>query len=318
MYSGSRKLIELIRIIIVFLVALIIIYFIIRGLVSKKFLEYSATDSARRKVLIYSAVLTLLSSLLIIYSLIGIKHRSYAPEIRETTATILAGEVMLMLPYPRSGVFVENALLNRKSIREWSNKPISVEDLSLILWASYGVVEEIDSWFRRTSPSAGATYPMEIYVVIGERSVATRDGFLEAGVYKYDPLRHSLKIVKRGDYRRDLYRAALEQEWVLKAPVSIVICAVYKRTTRIYGERGYRYVYMEAGHIGQNIYLMATAMGLGTVAVGAFYDDVVSRVISSLPEEEPVYIFPVGVPAEPFINDFKRLERFYEKMRSKA
>lgn len=226
-----------------------------------------------------------------------------------------ANEIYLTHPYAKSSYRVEEALLHRKSIRDWSDQPIDFEDLSLILWATYGFIEEINGWYRRTSPSAGATYPIEIYVVVGERSVKTLNGFLEAGVYKYDLLRHSLRLVKRGDFRRDLYYAALEQEWVLKAPISIILCAVYHRTTRIYGERGYRYVYMEAGHVGQNIYLISTSLRLGTVAVGAFYDDQVKRVINASPDEDPVYIFPVGVPREIFVNSFDSVREFFERMR---
>ncbi|RLG82604.1 MAG: nitroreductase, partial [Thermoprotei archaeon] len=135
------------------------------------------------------------------------------------------------------------------------------------------------------------------YVVVGDRGVSTGNGFLEAGVYRYDVRRHALVLVKRGDVRDALARAALDQEWVRNAPVDIVICAVYERTTRIYGERGYRYVYIEVGHAGQNIYLMATALRLGTVAVGAFYDERVAEIIGARRGEHPLYIMPVGVPA---------------------
>jgi SagB-type dehydrogenase family enzyme len=149
----------------------------------------------------------------------------------------------------------------------------------MLLWAAYGVNDV--RWGFKTTPSAGATYPLEIYVVIGERGVALNEThYLEAGVYKYDPYTHSLKPVKLGDVRKELQEAALGQECVGKAPVSIVIAAVFERTTRIYGERGrLRYVPMEVGHAGQNIYLMVTALELGTVVVGAFYDDQVSSVI---------------------------------------
>ena len=186
----------------------------------------------------------------------------------------------------------------------------------MVLWAAYGVVEHAGpGWYRRTSPSAGATYPLELYVVIGERGVRAGSGFLEAGVYKYDPLTHSLTAVKGGDRRRELWEAALRQDWVRDAPVSIVICAVYSRTTQRYGDRGVRYVHMEAGHAGQNIYLMATALGLGTVAVGAFDDDAVARVVGASRDEAPLYIFPLGVPREPYRGDFDALGRLIEGMR---
>ncbi len=308
-------MIDVIPYLIIILVAALIMYFT-SLIIRRSSIAKTQPDYGRREILKYSSLLVILSLAMIMYKLFLYKHITIVPGVKNMSTTISTREIMLTLPYPKSNRVLENVLLNRRSVREWRDAPIDFEDLSLVLWSSYGVVEEIDGWFRKTSPSAGATYPMEIYVVIGERGVVSREGFLEAGVYKYDPLRHSLRIIKRGDFRRDLYRASLEQEWVLKAPISIVLCAVYSRTTRRYGERGYRYVYMEAGHVAQNIYLITTALGLGTVAVGAFYDDEVAEVISSSHDEAPLYILPVGVPLEIITNDFKKLEVLYERLRS--
>lgn len=224
----------------------------------------------------------------------------------------------LLLPLPRkiTVVTVEEAILLRKSIREWRDAPITVEQLSMILWASQGVVEDVDGWLRRAAPSAGATYPLEVYVVIGEGGVSLGDGsYIEAGVYKYDYVRHSLKLIKRGDLRNDLWRATLRQDWVREAPVSLVICAVYERTTWRYGERGVRYVHIEVGHVGQNIYLMSTALGLGTVAIGAFHDDEVARIVDARRDERPLYVFPVGVPLRPHKTDFRELQELYSRLR---
>lgn len=232
----------------------------------------------------------------------------------DSVAVVVDGELLLPLPKPRSGMVVEEALLSRKSIREWRDEPLELEDLSLILWAAQGVTEYA-GWYRRTAPSAGATYPLEVYVVIGERGVKSGGSFLEAGVYKYDPLRHSLTLVKRGDYRRDLWAASLRQDWVRDAPASLVICAVYERTTWRYGERGVRYVHMEAGHAGQNVYLMATALGLGTVAIGAFDDSAVARVVDAKPSEAPLYVYPIGVPREPYRGRFEDLHRLIGELR---
>lgn len=142
----------------------------------------------------------------------------------------------------------------------------------------------------RSAPSAGATYPFKVYVVVGNV------GGLEPGIYHYDPSTHSLSIIKAGDFRAELQSAALDQEWVGDAPVDIILVAFYERTANVYGERGIRYVHMEAGHIGQNLYLQATALGLGTVAVGAFHDDRVAAILET--EGAPLYIFPVGVPVD--------------------
>jgi SagB-type dehydrogenase family enzyme len=229
--------------------------------------------------------------------------------------SIIDNTIYLPLPRRVTNVSIEEALLWRRSIREYTNNPLTVLQLSMILWAAYGVNEV--RWGFKTAPSAGATYPLEIYVVIGEKGVAINEThYLEAGVYKYDPITHSLTLVKRGDFRKELQEAALGQEWVGSAPVNIVIAAVFERTTRVYGERGrVRYVPMEAGHAGQNVYLMATALGLGTVAVGAFYDDWVSRVVGLQPDEVPLYIMPVGVPKEPYRISFEDVARFIEGRR---
>jgi SagB-type dehydrogenase family enzyme len=231
------------------------------------------------------------------------------------TVRVVNKTVYLPLPGRITNISVEEALLWRRSIREYTDRPLTVVQLSMLLWAAYGVNDV--RWGFKTTPSAGATYPLEIYVVIGERGVALNEThYLEAGVYKYDPYTHSLKPVKLGDVRKELQEAALGQEWVGKAPASIVIAAVFERTTRIYGERGrLRYVPMEVGHAGQNIYLMATALELGTVVVGAFYDDQVSSVISLQPNEVPLYIVPVGVPKTPYRISFSDIARFIESKR---
>jgi len=218
---------------------------------------------------------------------------------RETEAGVLVtgdGRVYLPLPRIRSDVLsVEEALAYRRSIREYRDEPITIEQLSQLLWAAYGVSET--KYGFKTTPSAGATYPLEIYVVVKPRGVRVNEThYLEPGSYKYIPDQHALILVKRGDLSEELMYAALGQEWVGSAPVNIVIAAVFERTTRVYGERGVRYVYMEVGHAGQNIYLEATALGLGCVVIGAFYDDEVARVVGLAGSEKPMYVIPVGVP----------------------
>ena len=196
------------------------------------------------------------------------------------------GDGWIKLPEPRKrgDISVEEAIEKRRSIRDYLDKPIKIEHLSQILWAAQGITDPIKKF--RSAPSAGATYPLEIYVVVGEV-----EG-LNPGVYHYNPYNHSLRLIKEGDYRYQLYKACVDQKWVLKAPASIVITAVYERTTSRYGERGIRYVHMEAGHVGQNIYLQATALGMGTVAVGAFYDEKVEEILNA--KGRALYVFPLG------------------------
>ena len=167
----------------------------------------------------------------------------------------------------------------------------------------------------KTSPSAGATYPAEIYLVVGERGVEANGDFLEPGSYHYRVHEHRLCMVRRGELRPQLYRAAVEQEWVLRAPASIVVAVVFERTTARYGERGVRYVWMEVGHIGQNVYLQATAMGLATVAVGAFLDEEVRRIIGAPPDHHPAYIMPVGRPLTVYRLRPDELREYYERAR---
>ncbi|MEM0483076.1 MAG: SagB/ThcOx family dehydrogenase [Pyrobaculum sp.] len=228
----------------------------------------------------------------------------------------VAGGERVALPYPklRGAVSVEEALANRRSVREFREEPLTLEELGQVLWAAYGISET--RYGLRTAPSAGAQYPLEVYVVVGQRGVRTGDGYLKPGIYHYDPHSHTLTLKKEGDYREALYLAALEQTWVLKAPVSLIFTAVYSRTVRVYGERGrVRYVPMDLGHAGQNVYLQATALGLGTVAVGAFYDDQVAEILE-LPEwETPLYIMPIGKPISQYRLTEAELVRYFEKFR---
>ena len=143
-------------------------------------------------------------------------------------------------------------------------------------------------WGGRTAPSAGALYPLEVYVVVGNVEGLT------SGVYRYVPTRHELTRIQDIDVRQDLARAGLGQTWIKEAAICIVITTVYERTTKKYGDRGVRYVHMEAGHAAQNIYLQATALGLGMVTVGAFSDNQVREILGVPDDEVPLYVIPVG------------------------
>ena len=190
-------------------------------------------------------------------------------------------------------ISVEETLVNRRSRRNFQDKTISLEQLSQILWAAYGITLSIpnEADLRggfRTTPSAGALYPLEVYVVIGN----VED--IEPGLYKYIAQGHKIVRLIDGDIRDEFSEATLGQRMIKDAPVSIFYSAVFRRTTDRYGRRGNNYVYIELGHSAQNVYLQVEALGLGTVAVGAFNDSEVSRVMQLPPEEEPLYIMPVG------------------------
>ena len=193
----------------------------------------------------------------------------------------------ITLPEPvyDSETSVEKALLERRSIRNYKGEALTLEELSQLLWAAQGTT---DPSGKRTAPSAGALYPLEVYTVVGNVEGVT------TGIYKYRPDSHTLVKVADGDQRIPLSQAALGQSSVRQGAIDIVITAVYERTTIKYGERGIRYVHLEAGHAAQNICLQAVVLKLGTVTVGAFDDGGVIEILGSPDDEEPLYILPVG------------------------
>ena len=206
---------------------------------------------------------------------------------------------MIKLPAPKlkSSVSVEETMLNRRSIRDFKPDALSLEQVSQVLWAAYGITKEMNtpSFLRgglKTAPSAGALYPLEIYVVVGNVKG------LEKGIYKYLPEGHFLMKTYDQDVRKELAEAALNQEFIEQAPISLFYSAVFSRTTKKYKSRGReRYVCMDLGHSAENVCLQVVAMGLGTCAVGAFEDRMVSNVMMIPDEEEPLYIMPIGYPA---------------------
>lgn len=201
-------------------------------------------------------------------------------------------EERIPLPTPRldSDTSVEEALAQRRSRRSFAPSPLSLEEVTQILWAACGVTDRSRGF--RTAPSAGALYPLEVYLVVGNV-----EG-LSPGVYRYFPEAHALARILEGDKRKELFEVGLFQRSILEAPAVLVFTAVYERTTRKYGERGVRYVHMEVGHAAQNVYLQAEALGLGTVVIGAFQDEGVKKVLRLPFGEHPLYLMPVGKSRE--------------------
>jgi len=194
---------------------------------------------------------------------------------------------MIRLPEPKydSDVSLEEILVRRRSIRDYTHEPLTLEEVSQLLWAGQGITSD---WGGRTTPSAGALYPLELYVIVGDVKN------LAAGLYKYKPERHELVMVLEGDTRSRLADAALGQSPVKHGAVDIVLTSVNHRTTRKYGDRGIKYVLIEIGHAAQNICLQAIAMELGSVMIGAFHDEEVSSLLKLPKEEAPLYIIPIG------------------------
>ncbi len=195
---------------------------------------------------------------------------------------------MIKLPEPKyvSNTSVEKALLERRSVRVYKDEPLTLIEVSQLLWAAQGITDP--GRRLRTAPSAGALYPLDVYIVIGNVEGVAK------GVYKYMPHQHELVKVRNGNVRNELTIAALGQTCVGESAIVIVFSAVYERTTRKYGDRGIRYVHMEAGHAAQNVYLQAVSLNLGMVVVGAFKDEEVRKILNMSDEEQPLYILPVG------------------------
>ena len=195
-------------------------------------------------------------------------------------------EIKLPIPSKDGSISVEAALQNRRSVRFFKDMPLSLQSVSQLLWAAQGITNRRGF---RTAPSAGALYPLEVYLFAGNV-----DG-LDGGIYHFRPADHTLLLVTEGDFRETLCRAALWQDAICQAPTVFLIAGVPERTTGKYGERGIRYIHMEAGHAAQNILLQAVSLGLGGVAIGAFSDHEVGKLLKMDQTRIPLYIVPVGM-----------------------
>lgn len=190
-------------------------------------------------------------------------------------------EHIIILPEPdiKGNVTVESAISKRRSVRAFSDKELTLKEIGQLLWSVQGIT---DKKGHRSAPSAGARYPLEIYLV-------KKDGF-----YKYIPDGHKIKKILGEDLRGNLQAAAFSQSSVRTAAVDIIICAVYEKVTSRYGDKGIRYTDIEVGHAAQNVHLQAVALGLDSVPLGAFDDNAVSKLFQLPDNETPIYIIPVG------------------------
>jgi SagB-type dehydrogenase family enzyme len=192
-------------------------------------------------------------------------------------------EITLPVPTLKGKVSLEEALALRRSVRSFTAGSLMLAEIGQLLWAAQGITRD---WGGRTAPSAGALYPLEVYV-------ATADG-----LYHYVPQGHKVRVESTADLRQALWKASLKQDAIRQAPAVFVIAAVYARTEGKYGARAERYVKLEAGHAAQNLLLQAVALGLGGVPIGAFHDDQVQTALSLLTDHAPLYLIPVGHPQE--------------------
>jgi SagB-type dehydrogenase family enzyme len=221
--------------------------------------------------------------------LVGFAVSISAFSANKEIATMIASPEAISLPQPRrdSNVSVEHALLLRRTVRDFRKTPVALTDLSQILWAAQGITHPEG---YRTAPSAGALYPLELYVVAGSVSG------LKAGFYQYSPGQHQLIGLASEDLRARLADAALSQSWIADSAFVLVFAAMADRTTDKYGQRAMRYIHLEVGHAAQNVLLQAVALNLGAAEVGAFGDEDVHTLLR-LPEDQQVlYLIPVGKP----------------------
>jgi SagB-type dehydrogenase family enzyme len=194
--------------------------------------------------------------------------------------------IQLPAPIYQSNTSFEEALQKRRSVRDYIKESLSLFEISQILWAAQGITD--NTYGLRTAPSAGALYPIELYLV------AVNVTELTEGIYKYDPRKHTLKNTTEGDKRIEISNAALSQDAIEHSSAIVLITAIYERTSVKYGKRAERYVNIEVGHVGQNIYLQAVSLGLGTVMIGAFKDDALKKALNLSVNEFPLAIYPIG------------------------
>ena len=202
---------------------------------------------------------------------------------------------VLKLPEPKvtNSMTLDEALRKRRSIREYTSDPIELEELSYLVWASGGIRYRDENLEFRTAPSAGALYPIETYLIVNHVTE------LDPGVYHYSVREHTLEGLKNGNFSREIVNAGMGQEMLGLAAVIFVWTAIFNRSKWKYKQRAYRYVYLDAGHIAENLALAATSLGLGSCQIGALYDDEVNHVIGVDGVEESVlYMSSVGRPLE--------------------
>ncbi len=204
-------------------------------------------------------------------------------------ANVASKDELVKLPIPRtkSDVSVEAALASRRSIRSYKSDALDLEVLGQILWSAQGITETSKKY--RTAPSAGATFPLEMYVLVDNVSG------IKAGIYRYYPEEHSIKLSHAGDFKTPIREKAARQGSITQAPFTLIFCADMDRIRPRYKDRSERYVFMEIGHAAQNVHLQCETLNLGTVCIGAF-DDIALHEVLKLPKEHiPYNMMPIGM-----------------------
>jgi SagB-type dehydrogenase family enzyme len=192
--------------------------------------------------------------------------------------------MIIELPSPstKGKVSVEEAISKRRSIRNFKENDLSLNEISQILWSAQGITKKTSYLNLRAAPSAGAIYPITVFLIKKD------------GVFEYLVEKHSIKLISQKDIREKIAEASFNQNFISKAPISLILCANYSKITQKYGKRGIRYADIEVGHIAENIHLQAVSLELGSVPVGAFDDEKISEILSLPKDLKPVYIIPIG------------------------
>ncbi|MFA5839839.1 MAG: SagB/ThcOx family dehydrogenase [Candidatus Margulisiibacteriota bacterium] len=201
-----------------------------------------------------------------------------------SSASMVLAEKTITLPTPKGSgkMSVEETILRRRSVRDFHQYDLSNEQLSQLLFAAQGIT---DSTYKfRSAPSAGALYPITVYL-------ARKDG-----LFRYVPTENKLIQISDQDKRPSLVRGALAQSFIKDAPVVMILAANFKVTQEKFGPRAFRYVFSEIGHIAENVHLQAVALGLGSLPVGSFWDDVIKSTLNLPEDQDPLYLIPIGYP----------------------
>ncbi len=239
----------------------------------------------------FSSVLIILTLVIVTGLIVQVLFKKVTPKeknkVEVTVDEKMNTSLYIQLPSPslKGEISLEEALSMRRSIRSYAQEPLTVIELSQLLWSAQGITNE--SGFR-TAPSAGATFPLELYVVVNNVEN------LKTGLYHYLPLKHELEVIRLEDLKSRLTDACLGQAMITEAGAVFVFGAVFERTAKRYGDRAERYVYNEVGHAAQNLHLQAATLGLGTVVIGAFVDSAVDSILCLDNDVKSIYLMPVG------------------------
>ncbi len=241
-----------------------------------------------------------ITTIAIIFGLLGIAaivftigSRSLTPEAHSNETTKFSetmhvqpgSTIELPQPVTDGDMSLEEALTLRRSVRSYTEEPLTLSEVSQLLWSAQGITNERGF---RTAPSAGATFPLEMFLVVNDVDD------LERGLYHYHPDEHHLELMREADLAEPLYQASMSQSMILDGGIVLVFGAVFERTTERYGDRGIRYVHNEIGHASQNVHLQAAALDLGTVVIGAYDDDEVEDILQLGDQYNVLYLMPVG------------------------